>query len=100
MTGKDVLILYGSQTGNSEDIAKDLHEKCSKLKIGSVCKHLNSVKKVELKDIAKFVVIVCSTTGNGDTPENADAWWRSIKLRSAVSHSATCFEFSFLTIVF
>ena len=100
MTGKDVLILYGSQTGNSEDIAKDLHEKCSKLKIGSVCKHLNSVKKVELKDIAKFVVIVCSTTGNGDTPENADAWWRSIKLRSAVSHCATWFEFFFLLLFF
>ena len=85
MAGKDVLILYGSQTGNSEDIAKDLHDKCSTANISSVCKNLNSVKKVELKEIAKFVVVVCSTTGNGDTPENADAWWRSIKLRSAVS---------------
>lgn len=87
MTGKDVLILFGSQTGNSEDIAKDLHEKCNLKKIKSVCKNLNSVKKVELKEIAKFVVVICSTTGNGDTPENADAWWRSIKLRSAVSRA-------------
>ena len=85
MTGKDVLILYGSQTGNSEDIAKDLHERCSKDNISSVCKNLNSVKKVDLKEIAKFVVVVCSTTGNGDTPENAEAWWRSVKLRAAVS---------------
>jgi sulfite reductase alpha subunit-like flavoprotein len=85
MASKDVLILYGSQTGNSEDIAKDLHDKCSAANISSVCKNLNSVKKVELKEIAKFVVVICSTTGNGDTPENADAWWRSVKLRSAVS---------------
>jgi sulfite reductase alpha subunit-like flavoprotein len=84
MTSNDVLILYGSQTGNSEDIAKDVHEKCIEAKISSLCQNLNSVKKVDLKSIAKFVVIVCSTTGNGDTPENADGWWRSIKLRSAV----------------
>lgn len=87
MAGQDVLILFGSQTGNSEDIAKDLHDKCSSANISSVCKNLNSVKKVELKEIAKFVVVICSTTGNGDTPENADAWWRSIKLRSAVSRA-------------
>ena len=89
MGGKDILILFGSQTGNSEDIAKDLHERCSKLAISSVCKNLNSVKKVDLKEIAKFIIVVCSTTGNGDTPENADAWWRSVKLRAAVSDTHT-----------
>ena len=89
MGGKDILILFGSQTGNSEEIAKDLHERCSKLAISSVCKNLNSVKKVDLKKIAKFIIVVCSTTGNGDTPENADAWWRSVKLRAAVSDTHT-----------
>jgi sulfite reductase alpha subunit-like flavoprotein len=34
-------------------------------------------------DKAKGLVIVCSTTGNGDAPENCDGWWRSTKLRSA-----------------
>jgi sulfite reductase alpha subunit-like flavoprotein len=81
---KDVLILYGSQTGNSEDIAKDLHERCQKGSISSVCQQLNTMKKVDLKEIAKFIVVVCSTTGNGDVPENADGWWRSIKLRATV----------------
>jgi sulfite reductase alpha subunit-like flavoprotein len=82
---KDIYILYGSQTGNSEDIAKDLEDKCRNAGIPVVCMTLNAAKKVTLKDMAKFLVVVCSTTGNGDSPENADAWWRTTKLRSAVS---------------
>lgn len=78
-----VHVLYGSQTGNAEDIAKDVCEKFQKAEIKSVCMTLNAAKKVNLKESAKFVVIVCSTTGNGDAPENAEAWWRSVKLRSA-----------------
>jgi sulfite reductase alpha subunit-like flavoprotein len=88
---KDILILYGSQTGNSEDIAKDLHERCQKCSISSVCQQLNTMKKVDLKERAKFIVVVCSTTGNGDVPENADGWWRSIKLRAAV-----CYHLDFI----
>lgn len=44
---------------------------------------LNDAKKLPIKDDAKFLIVICSTTGNGDAPENADSWWRSIKLRSA-----------------
>jgi len=36
-----------------------------------------------LKEEASCLLIVCSTTGNGDTPENATNWWRTVKLRSA-----------------
>ena len=81
---KEIYILYGSSTGNSEDIAKDIHEKCQNDNLKSVCMILNAAKKVNLKELAKCVIIVCSTTGNGDAPENADVWWRSVKLRSVV----------------
>ena len=83
MTEKIIHVLYGSQTGNAEDIAKDINEKIQKEGIKSTCTTLNAAKKVNLKESAKFLVIVCSTTGNGDAPENADAWWRTVKLRSA-----------------
>ena len=84
MSKEELYILYGSQTGNAEFIAKDLHEKCQEKDIPSICKTLNDVKKVNLKEIAKAVIIVCSTTGNGDAPENADGWWRANKLKSLV----------------
>lgn len=78
-------MLYGSQTGNAESIAVELSERLTELGIQNKCDSLNSAKKIPLKEQALALVIVCSTTGNGDAPENAEAWWRSVKLRSAVS---------------
>lgn len=65
-------------------IAKDIQVKCNDINIPNQCITLNDSKKiaVDIKDKSLLTVIVCSTTGNGDCPENADAWWRSIKLRS------------------
>ena len=78
--------MYGSQTGNSEDIALTLSGRVSEeLGIEHIeCGPLNNVKKqIEvLKNSASLFVIVCSTTGNGDAPENASGFWRAIKLRS------------------
>jgi len=96
---RNVIVAYGSQTGNSEHIAKDIHEKILQLgkcaSVGEVfqqflglpskCLTLNSLKKTDLKAECLFLTVVCSTTGNGDSPENAEQWWRSVKLRSAVS---------------
>lgn len=31
---------------------------------------------------ARLAVILCSTTGNGDAPENAEKFWRFIKRRT------------------
>lgn len=83
----NLYILYGSQTGNSEDIALDLKSRCEEEygMTGVVCDPLNAHKKTaaEIKEKAKLLVIVCSTTGNGDAPENAETFWRGTKLRSA-----------------
>jgi sulfite reductase (NADPH) flavoprotein alpha-component len=81
---KPIYILYGSQTGNAESLAAELSDKLNEEGILNICSKLNEAKGVSLKTEASFAVILCSTTGNGDAPENADGWWRSIKLRSAV----------------
>ena len=81
---KPVYVLYGSQTGNAESIATAFSSTLlDEHGIKTVCEPLNAMKKVALQDLCSCVLIVCSTTGNGDAPENADAYWRSIKLRSA-----------------
>jgi sulfite reductase alpha subunit-like flavoprotein len=95
-----LFILYGSQTGNAEDIARDLASRCEEqLGIeGVVCDTLNSQKKAipELKDKAKLLVIVCSTTGNGDCPENGDSFWRATKVRSAAKDLYQGLKFTIL----
>ncbi|RYH13617.1 hypothetical protein EON65_35215 [archaeon] len=80
-------VLYGSQTGNAESIAKELSEQLIEKSIENVFMNLNAFKSVLCPNTDKeyMLVICCSTTGNGDCPENADTWWRSVKLRSAAS---------------
>jgi len=81
MSDKYIYILYGSQTGNSETIAKNLEdilvEENNKVK----CFPLNNTITFDFKD-SNYLFIICSTTGNGEPPLNADKWWRYIKNRS------------------
>jgi len=81
---KKIYLVYGSQTGNAESIAKEVSETLISDSIPTECISLNAAKGMKnLKDTCLLLTIICSTTGNGDSPENADAWWRSVKLRSA-----------------
>lgn len=65
----DITILYGSQTGNAEDMAK---------RIGLQAKWLGQTVLVEAMDDfplkllpkQRLVIFVCSTTGHGQEPEN------------------------------
>ena len=92
-------VLYGSATGNSEHIAKDLaanYEGTKKPEWVSdvICMELNQFKKCQKvwdEDISvetsfsKYpVVIVVSTTGNGDSPENAGRFIRFIKRKGTI----------------
>ena len=91
-----LFILYGSATGNSEHIAKDLTKKYTANKPEFVseviCTELNKFKKhqkywdEELNGpVAKYpVIVVISTTGNGDAPENGGRFVRFIKRKNNV----------------
>lgn len=80
---KDVVrILYGSQTGNSESIAKILNEEIiKKTSISCTYDTLNNAKNLSLKNV-KYLIVICSTTGNGDMPDNSITWWRQFKQRT------------------
>ena len=78
------VILYGSQTGNSEQIAKEmttiLEEKHN---IIVTCTTLDDfISTFQKGDDSQIIFIICSTTGNGDPPENACLFWRKIKNRT------------------
>ena len=82
----NIYILYGSQTGNAEEISKNIYEllieKKYKCKIMSLNKTIENDSFNFIKDDeCSIVIIVCSTTGNGDAPETANFFWRKIKNR-------------------
>jgi methionine synthase reductase len=83
---KSVVILYGSQTGNGEEIAKSTHTSLLR-KLNNRPEHrgdLTTFHVYSMQDYVKLhqktlnnlcnetlLIIICSTTGNGDPPDNA-----------------------------
>ncbi|KAJ3011567.1 UNVERIFIED_CONTAM: hypothetical protein HDU68_001628 [Siphonaria sp. JEL0065] len=70
-----VQVLYGSQTGNAESIAKHLHEEAISRGFDSRVAVLDDYEKVEWMASSVLVVIV-STTGDGDFPDNTTKFFR------------------------
>lgn len=87
MNKEIIYVLYGTQTGNAREISKSIYQ--SLMKNGYSCKYLSLNESIEKetflfldKDISPKLIIVSSTTGNGDAPETANHFWRKIKNRS------------------
>jgi sulfite reductase alpha subunit-like flavoprotein len=83
----EIYILYGSQTGNAEEISKEIYQLLTEKDLN--CKH-GSLNSTLINNDFSFltdsffstVIIVCSTTGNGDAPQSANHFWRKIKNRA------------------
>ena len=80
----NIYLLYGSQTGNAEQISyylssvlKDNIDNCNIV----VDKMNNYSENYEVLNNSNYTLFVCSTTGNGEFPENASKFWRQIKNR-------------------
>ncbi|KAH9509802.1 hypothetical protein Btru_045236 [Bulinus truncatus] len=76
------LLLYGSATGQSQAIAEGIAENCPKfgLKANLLC--LDEVEKKFQVEKETCMVIVVSTTGDGNPPENAEKFVRKIKRKT------------------
>jgi sulfite reductase (NADPH) flavoprotein alpha-component len=63
-------ILYGSQTGNAEDVAGQMAARAAEKGIPAKVSDLADYKPKQLKQ-EQFVALVTSTHGEGDPPDNA-----------------------------
>ena len=74
----DILhIVYGTQTGTAEELAFDI-EKLTKDK-GISCQvfELDDISMDKLQEISKLM-IVTSTTGDGEVPDNGLTFWENL----------------------
>ncbi|MBA46054.1 MAG: hypothetical protein CMB31_05650 [Euryarchaeota archaeon] len=70
MSDNEILIAFGTETGNAEMLAEDAASAASSFDLeGKVC----DMEDLSVDDLssAKMVMIVCSTWGEGDQPDNA-----------------------------
>ncbi len=69
-----MLVLYGSQSGNSESLAKKVGREASARGFRPRVAGLDTVSAADLKN-ESTVLIITSTWGEGDMPENAVDFW-------------------------
>ena len=79
-------IAYGTQTGTAEELAFDI-EKLSKEK-GVNCQvfELDDISMDKLQNINKLM-IVTSTTGDGEVPDNGITFWEDLSASSQLNVS-------------
>lgn len=75
-------ILYGTQTGNAEGVANDA---AAAAKSQGFDVKVSGLDEIELGEFAglKFVLIVTSTYGEGEMPDNAELFWEALSASTA-----------------
>ena len=79
--GRDITILYGSQTGTAQDVAEGLGRDAERYAIDAHVCAMDDVPRDTLPSL-KLLVIVCSTTGDGTTPDNMKVNYRALLRKS------------------
>nr|XP_061800696.1 NADPH-dependent diflavin oxidoreductase 1-like isoform X2 [Nerophis lumbriciformis] len=76
-----LLILYGSQTGTAQDTAQRIARQALRRRLRV---HLSSLDDYNVANLISesLVVFVCSTTGQGDPPDNMKIFWRFLFRKS------------------
>jgi len=74
LTDSSLLILFGSESGNSEYLAVEAEKQAKSLGLSTSVKGMDEIKIGDLSE-AKNVIIYCSTWGEGDMPDNAVDLW-------------------------
>ena len=79
--GRELTILYGSQTGTAQDVAEGLGRSAERYAIDATVCAADDVEPSRLPQLA-LLVVVCSTTGDGATPDNMKTIYRSLLRKS------------------
>ncbi|GFR48804.1 hypothetical protein Agub_g10755 [Astrephomene gubernaculifera] len=75
-----VTILYGSQTGTAEEIARNLAASAVENGYDANCASLNEFGFAALSPSrTPLLVVLCSSTGDGDPPDNATNFFNAVR---------------------
>ena len=78
MSASDLLLIFGTETGNAEELAEDAGHLSRKLDFNPKVMDMGDIS---LKDISssKRLIVVCSTWGEGEQPVNAQDLYDSVE---------------------
>ncbi|KAJ2628582.1 NAPDH-dependent diflavin reductase, partial [Coemansia sp. RSA 1694] len=84
---RKLVILYGSQTGYAEDTARRIARQAWRRHFVTQVQALDQADKHLVFSTTSPVIFVCSTTGQGEEPDNMKRFWRFL-LRKSIPHDA------------
>ncbi|MEM6259596.1 MAG: flavodoxin domain-containing protein [Planctomycetota bacterium] len=91
--GTPLTIAYGSQSGNCEALSKDLRKLARSKGFKPNVVELNAITPEALQE-TRHLLVVCSTFGEGDPPDNAAAFCKMLQADEAPAlpdmHYAVC----------
>lgn len=70
-----LVILFGSQTGNAQDLAERIWRESKRFYFRSIIRPLDEYNILNLVN-ETCVIFICSTTGQGDEPDNMKTFWK------------------------
>ncbi|KAK9818129.1 hypothetical protein WJX72_007597 [[Myrmecia] bisecta] len=83
-SGREVVVAYASQTGTSQEIARNIQAECSKH--GIARSRVVSFDELGFEDVAAgkvpILAMIASSTGDGDVPDNAVKFLGKLKRKS------------------
>lgn len=77
---KIAAIAYASETGNAHDYAEEVGRLVERLHFQTVVTSLNTLEPDSLRRFT-FIIVIVSTTGQGDLPVNARSFWKKLLRR-------------------
>jgi len=78
VTGERVTVLYGTDTGNAEMVAKNFQFEFKRRGMKAKCLSFNDVNIADLPDESKVLAIV-ATAGQGEMPKSAVKFWQDME---------------------
>ena len=95
MEERRILILYGSQTGTAQEVAERVFREALRLHFKV---RISSMDDYSIRDLIheQLTVMVTSTTGQGDEPDNMKKFWKFLLRKNLPRDSLTKMRFGVL----
>ncbi|SHE20566.1 diflavin oxidoreductase [methanotrophic endosymbiont of Bathymodiolus puteoserpentis (Logatchev)] len=81
---RTITILYGSQTGNSESVANDAAQVAKAHGLNTKVLGMDEIERDAFINL-EYLLIITSTYGEGDMPDNAQMLWEAISSDDSIS---------------
>lgn len=88
---KPLTVIYGTQTGNAQSVSEDIADQAKEHGLTATVMDMDDVELEQLVNIERLLVVT-STYGEGEMPDNAESLWEAISEDDAPRLEKTFFS--------